>query len=307
MVSLQQMQYIIAVAEERQFQRASERCFVTQPTLSMQVKKAEETLGNLIFDRSRNPLEPTAYGEQLIPILRDVLTEYDRIHALGDRQKGIFKERLRVAIIPTIAGYMLPDLFDKWKEALEDVELTLEEMKTEDILTALETKSIDMGILAGPVHHPKWRTTVLYQEEILAYSPAFKKKVIPSSELEQEHPWLLSEGNCLRTQMVHFCELDDRDKNGWNYEGGNIELLVKMVDLHGGYTLIPEYYASVLNVAGMNRIESDELHEHPAREVIAVSANRSPKWQAMERLIRTVQLHYANSAKDRALKLLNWK
>lgn len=307
MVSIQQMQYIIAVAEERQFQRASERCYVTQPTLSMQVKKAEETLGNLIFDRSRTPLELTAYGEQLVPILRDVLSEYDRIQALGDREKGIFRERLRIAVIPTVAGYMLPDLFDKWKEAMDDVELTIEEMKTEDMLAALESKTIDLGILAGPIHHPKWRTTVLYQEEILAYSPLFKKAVIPSSQLEQEHPWLLSEGNCLRTQMVHFCELDDRDKNGWNYEGGNIELLVKMVDLHGGYTLIPEYYASVLDVKRMSRIESDELKEHPAREIIAINANRSPKWHTMERLIRTVQLHYANAEKNRALKLLNWK
>lgn len=307
MISIQQMQYIIAVSEEQQFQRASERCYVTQPTLSMQVKKAEETLGSLIFDRSRTPLELTAYGEKLVPILRDVLSEYDRIQALGDREKGIFRERLRVAVIPTIAGYMLPDLFDAWKEELDDVELTIQEMKTEDILAALEMKTIDMGILAGPVHHPKWRTTVLYQEEILAYSPAFTKEVVLSSELEQQHPWLLSEGNCLRTQMVHFCELDGRDNNGWNYEGGNIELLVKMVDLHGGYTLIPEYYSSVLNVDKMNRIESDELKEHPAREIIAVSANRSPKWHSMERLIRTVQLHYAQSAENRALKLLNWK
>lgn len=305
MISIQQIQYIVTVAEERQFQRASERCFVTQPTLSMQIKKAEETLGNKIFDRSRSPLELTEYGSKLLPILRDVISEYNRVEALTKQEEGTFREQLRVAVIPTIAGYLLPDLFDKWKEELEDIELTIEEMKTEEILVALEEKTIDMGILAGPVQHPKWRTNILYHEEIYAYTPQMENRVISSSELEKEHPWLLSKGNCLRTQMVHFCELEPESDQGWNYEGGNIELLVKMVDLHGGYTLIPEHYAASLKIDGLNRIESDDLRENPAREIIAVCSNRTPKWHAIERLIRTVQLKYGQ--KDiQNLKLLNW-
>lgn len=306
MISIQQMQYIVTLSEERQFQRASEKCFVTQPTLSMQIKKAEETLGNKIFDRSRNPLELTSYGQKLLPIVRDVLSEYDRIKALGDKENGLFKEQLRIAVIPTIAGYMLPDLYEKWKEELNDVALIIEEMKTEEILVALEEKTIDMGILAGPVHHPKWRTTVLFHEEIFAYQKDGRGGVVLSSELENQHPWLLSRGNCLRTQMVHFCQLQDSKESSWNYEGGNIELLLKMVDLHGGYTLVPEFYATVLDIEGMSRIESDELKEHPAREIIAVSSNRSPKWHVMERLIRVVQLKYAGRDHD-SLKLLDWK
>ncbi len=306
MISIQQMQYIVTVAEERQFQRASERCFVTQPTLSMQIKKAEDTLGNKIFDRSRSPLDLTTYGENLIPILRDVLSEYGRIQMLKERENGTFKERLRLAIIPTISGYMLPELFDVWQQELGAIELTIEEMKTEEILVALEEKTIDMGILAGPVHHPRWRTSVLYHEEIYAYTPSRNDHVIASSELEKEHPWLLSKGNCLRTQMIHFCELDDGHKNGWNYEGGNIDMLVKMVDIHGGYTLIPEFYANFLKIGGLHRIESDDLHEFPAREIIAISPNRSPKWHVIEQLIRTVQRKYAKQEK-RALKLLNWQ
>lgn len=306
MISIQQMQYIVTVSEERQFQRASERCYVTQPTLSMQIKKAEETLGNKIFDRSRSPLELTSFGIELVPILRDTLSEYDRIQALTEQEKGLFREQMRIAVIPTIAGYLLPDLFDEWQKELGDIELTIEEMKTEEILVALEQKSVDVGILAGPIHHPKWRTNILFHEEIFAYAPKFDKKTVFSSELEKEHPWLLSKGNCLRTQMVHFCELDGKGTDGWNYEGGNIELLVKMVDLHGGYTLIPEHYAASLQVKGIHRIESDDLHEHPAREVVAVSSNRSSKWHTIERLIRTVQLRYGQK-EAKNLKLLSWK
>jgi len=306
MISIQQMQYIVAVAEERQFQRASERCFVTQPTLSMQIKKAEQTLGNQIFDRSRSPLELTAYGKELIVIIRDILTEYSRINLLGEQRLGTYKEHVKIGIIPTIAGYMLPELFDEWMKGLENVELIIEEMKTEEILVALEEKTIDMGILAGPVHQPKWRTTVLFHEEIYAYAPGIKQKVISANKLEELHPWLLSKGNCLRTQMVHFCELRDSNALGWNYEGGNIELLVKMVDLQGGYTLIPSNYVELLNIKNFTRIESDSLKESPAREIIAVSSNRNPKWSSMEKLIRLVQLKYFKKEKEN-LKLLSWK
>lgn len=306
MISIQQMQYIVTVAEERQFQRASERCFVTQPTLSMQIKKAEESLGNQIFDRSRSPLELTAYGKEIVLIIRDVLTEYSRIKLLGEQRSGLYKDQVKVGIIPTVAGFMLPGLFEEWKENLADVELIIEEMKTEEILVALEEKTIDLGILAGPVHQPKWRTTVLFQEEIYAYAPHLKDKQITPDQLEQYHPWLLSKGNCLRTQMIHFCEIKDKNNHGWNYEGGNIELLVKMVDLHEGYTLIPSNYVDVLNIKNVVRIQSETLKEYPAREIIAVSGNRNPKWAAMEKLIRSVQLKYHNSSDDN-LKLLSWK
>ncbi|MFT6923648.1 MAG: LysR family hydrogen peroxide-inducible transcriptional activator [Crocinitomicaceae bacterium] len=306
MISIQQMQYIVTVAEERQFQRASERCFVTQPTLSMQIKKAEQTLGNQIFDRSRSPLELTEYGKELLVIIRDVLTEYSRVKLLGEQRTGSYREQLKVGIIPTIAGYMLPGMFDEWMKDLEGVELIIEEMKTEEILVALEEKTIDLGILAGPVHQPKWRTTVLFHEEIYAYAPMIKEKTISPQKLEEYHPWLLSKGNCLRTQMIHFCELEEKSKLGWNYEGGNIELLVKMVDLHDGYTLIPSNYKGLLNLKNVVRIQSDELKEYPAREIIAVSSNRNPKWSSLEKLIRLVQLKYFKAGEE-GLKLLSWK
>ena len=126
MISIQQMQYIVTVAEERQFQRASERCFVTQPTLSMQIKKAEQTLGNQIFDRSRSPLELTEYGKELLVIVRDVLSEYSRVKLLGEQRSGAYREQVKVGIIPTIAGYMLPGMFDEWMKDLKDVELIIE-------------------------------------------------------------------------------------------------------------------------------------------------------------------------------------
>jgi LysR family hydrogen peroxide-inducible transcriptional activator len=302
MVTIQQMQYILTLAEERQFLRASSRCFVTQPTLSMQIKKAEDELGHTVFDRSSSPLELTEFGKELLPIIRDVLNEYARIETMMHVQAGTFKEKLRIAVIPTIAGYLLPDMFDNWLTELDDVELVIEELKSEEILVALEEKRIDVGILAGPVHNPKWRTSVLFHEEIRVYGPSIEKKLLTPEELEVYNPWLLSKGNCLRTQMIHFCQLNEPDRKKWNYEGGNIELLLKMVDLNGGYTLVPSNYIGLLDLKDTIRVVSND--QYPAREVIAVSLNRSPKWKHIEKIIRSIQLKYSNDQSN--LQLLDW-
>ncbi len=304
MISIQQMQYILALSEEQHFQRASEKCFVTQPTLSMQLKKAENTLGSPIFDRSTTPLELTLFGESLLPIVRDVLSEYERIRELTERQKGNFNERLRLGIIPTVADYMVPDMFNQWKRELSHLQLSIVEMKTEDILLALDQKRIDLGILAGPVNDRKLRTTVLFQEEILAFVPESSASEITTEDLANHHPWLLTSGNCLRTQMIHFCSLRS-EHDDWNYEGGNMELLKEMVGLNGGYTLIPERSVGK-RTADYKRIRS-AIGEIPARQIIALSPNRTTKWGSVEQIVRSVQLFYGEKKAGEELKLLSWE
>lgn len=306
MISIQQMQYILTLSEELHFQRASEICFVTQPTLSMQIKKAEDTLGGLLFDRSRNPLKLTSYGKELIPIIRDTLNEYSKIGDLHQKNKGVYKEQIRIAIIPTIAGYMLPDLYTKWKSRLQNVQLSIEEMKTEELLLAIEKKEIDLGILAGPVADPKLRVTPLYHEEIKAYYPKEKKQILTTEELINVHPWLLTSGNCLRTQMMHFCDLHNEVKDDeWDYEGGNIDLLKRMVEIHGGYTLIPANYIRKSNQD--YKTITSSTGEKPARVVIALTPNRSTKWDTIELLIREIQHHYGKPANEENFQLLSWK
>lgn len=302
MISIQQMHYILVLSEELHFQRASERCFVTQPTLSMQLKKAEESLEAQLFDRTRNPIELTEFGEALLPIIRDTLNEYNRISDLYNRKKGTFKEELRVGIIPTVAGFMLPDLYATWQEELQDVHLTIEELKTEEILKALDQKKIDLGILAGPVHDPKLRTIPLFQEEIRLYYPSSEAHEIQADTLKDLRPWLLTSGNCLRTQMMNFCELRAHQQE-WDYEGGNIELLLRMVELHGGYTLVPENY--IRNASTEFKRIVSRNGDAPAREIIALTPNRNGKWKQVERMLRSIQLRYSSTSKGR-YQLLTW-
>ncbi|MCE2682838.1 MAG: LysR substrate-binding domain-containing protein [Cryomorphaceae bacterium] len=208
MLSIQQMHYLVVLSETRNFVRASELCHVTQPTLSMQVKKAEQLLGHVVFDRDRNPVELTLFGQELIPVLRDILNEEQRLSTITAKWNGTYKEEIRMGVIPTVASYLIPELFTKWKAHLPGVQLIIEEMRTPDLLVAMMNKQVDLAILAGPVSDPSFRTIPLYQEEIMAYTKEIETSEVDIAQLTDLHPWLLTKGNCLRTQMVSFNQRD---------------------------------------------------------------------------------------------------
>src|SRR5690554_3192598 len=248
MISPVQLSYIFALLKHKNFQRAAEACHVTQPTLSMQLRKAEEIIGYKIIDRDTNPISLTAAGKQLYPTLSAIQSTYDDLEVEIQKLKGTYKSEIRIGIIPTISNYLVPELYAKWQDQIGDMHLDIIELTSPNLLTALKEKTIDFGIMAGPVEDTSFQQQILYDEEILIYAPSISAKEITLEKLENKHPWLLSPGNCLRTQMVNFCNLDERLKTEWNYEGGNLNLLTKMVEQEGGYTLIPEHYLPYLDI-----------------------------------------------------------
>jgi LysR family hydrogen peroxide-inducible transcriptional activator len=308
MLSPQQIQYILTLAEMRNFSRAAEVCFVTQPTLSMQVKKAEETIGFPIFDRNRNPLELTRLGRELLPLLREIEADFRHIANLSKRAKGDFLEEVRIGIIPTVSAYLIPELYARWKAEMPHTQLVIEEKKSEEILDNLLSKKIDLGIMAGPVMEPGVQVEPLFTEEIKVYLPDYPDAEVPLQVLEDLQPWLLSKGNCLRTQMMNFCELPDDDQlHSWNYEGGNIEMLLRMVDLHGGYTLVPDYYKQILDAPRKNfrRIQGKDHQQIPARAIVGLMQHKHTKRSAIEPLIRSIKLNFVKKSND--FSVLNWK
>ncbi len=309
MLSSQQIQYILALSETLHFSRAADACFVTQPTLSMQIKKAEELLGFSIFDRNRTPIELTSAGKELVPILREISADFQQIDKLKKQKQGNYLEEIKIGIIPTISAYLIPVLYTKWQKEFPSIKLIIEEQKSEDILESLHQKKIDLGIMAGPIDEQSFKSIPLFAEEIKAYIPQIGSAEISLETLRNLQPWLLNKGNCLRTQMIHFCKIhnENTEQKHWNYEGGNIEMMIRMVDLNQGYTLVPDFYSQIIpeKSAHFKTIHSTQ-NQKPARSIIGIVPHKNSKWKSIEQLIRSIQLNF-NENNDRNLLILDWK
>lgn len=245
-MTIVQLEYIVAVDTWRHFATAAEHCFVTQPTLSMQIQKLEEELGVKIFDRSKQPVIPTETGAEIIEQARRVLKEKNGITELVQDKKGQLAGELRVGIIPTLAPYLLPLFVQKFNKKHPGIKLVVQEMLTEYIVARLREGRIDAGLLVTPLQEKGIRESILFYEELLAYvsrkNAAYKKTYVLAQDIDPEKLWLMEEGHCFRSQIMNLCELRRAAEmvNHFEYEAGSIEALRRMVDLNDGITILPE-------------------------------------------------------------------
>lgn len=241
-----QLEYIVALDNCRHFSTAAERCFVTQPTLSMQVQKLEEELGIIIFDRSKQPVLPTEAGAEIIAQAKKILAEKQVLTDITQEKKGELRGELRIGIIPTLAPYLLPLFVQTFNKKYPQVKLVVNEMMTEYIITRLREGRIDAGILVTPLQEAGIKEYVLFYEELLAYisrkNSAYKKTYVLPQDIDPNKLWLMEEGHCFRSQIVNLCELRRSAElsNHFEYEAGSIETLRRMVELNDGVTILPE-------------------------------------------------------------------
>jgi LysR family hydrogen peroxide-inducible transcriptional activator len=205
-MTIVQLEYVVAVDTYRSFVVAAERCFVTQPTLSMQIQKLEDTLGVKIFDRSHQPVTPTEIGIEIIAQARILIGESEKIKEIvSDRQKELAGE-LKVAIIPTVAPYILPKILHGFVEKYPQVKLIVWEQTTEQIIQQIKLGTIDCGILSTPLHENNLKEIPVFYENFVAYasknSKLFKKKSISPEDIDMEEIWVLNEGHCMREQVL---------------------------------------------------------------------------------------------------------
>jgi len=270
-----QLEYIVAVDTYRHFAKAAKQCFVTQPTLSMQIHKLEKELGIKIFDRNKQPILPTQAGAEIILQARQILSQRDTMDDIIQAKKGIISGQLKIGIIPTLAPYLLPLFVQSFTRQYPLVKLIVNELTTEYILMRLREGRIDAGILVTPLHQNGIKEHVLFYEEMVAYvsksNAAYKKNYVLATDIDPEKLWLLEEGHCFRSQIVNLCELQKSSKEGhhFEYEAGSIETLRRMVDLNDGITIMPE-----LAVLDMTNKQQSHLrhfkHPAPVREVSIV-------------------------------------
>lgn len=274
-MTLVQLEYIVAVDTYRSFVGAAEKCFVTQPTLSMQVQKLEEMLNVKIFDRSKQPVIPTEIGAQVIEQARMVLQESQKIKEIISSQQQDVVGELKVGIIPTVAPYLLPRVISGMMEKFPDLKLLIWEYTTEDIIHHLKTGVLDCGILATPLADNNITELPLYYENFVTYisknSKLFKKKTIDANDLEDENIWLLNEGHCMRSQVLNICRsTKDNRLQGLTYNTGSVETLIRMVDVNNGATLLPELALAELSNKQMSKVRYFRSPE-PVREISLVT------------------------------------
>ncbi|MBP3942869.1 LysR family transcriptional regulator [Sphingobacteriaceae bacterium WQ 2009] len=292
-MTLIQLEYIIAVDTYRSFVAAAEKCFVTQPTLSMQIQKLEESLGAKIFDRSRQPVVPTLIGEKIIQQARIVLTESKKIPEIVQDKKGELEGDLKIGVIPTIAPYLLPDVLTTFMEKYPKLQLQIWEYTTERIVHELKVGILDCGILSTPLQDPSIMETPLFYENFVAYvsekSPLFSKKMLNPDDIAEEKLWLLNEGHCMRGQVLNICHhKHNQDNSGtFEYNTGSVETLKRMVDINSGITILPEL--SVLNYdeEQLQKIRYFKSPE-PVREIAIVTTQNYVKRQAIQALQKEI-------------------
>lgn len=273
-MTLTQLEYIVSLDSHRHFVLASEKSFVTQPTLSMQIQKLEDELGIKIFDRTKQPVIPTEIGASIIAQARIILREAKMIKHLINEQKDTMAGELRIGIIPTLAPYLLPPLFKRMREKYPQLHLIIKETITEEVIAELKNNRLDCGLVVTPLEDSSIKEDVLFYEELFVYvsrkNALYDKKYVLASEIDPGQLWLLEEGHCFRSQILNLCELRKSSDFHFKYETGNIETLKRMVDKSDGITILPELAVMEFSKTQMKLVK--RLNEpRPAREVSLVT------------------------------------
>ncbi len=275
-MTLTQIEYIVAVERHGSFVTAAEKCFVTQPTLSMQIQKLEEELGIKIFDRNHHPILATDMGKKILEQARKVLYERNVIDELILSQKDELIGSLNIAMIPTIAPSVLPATLKSLVKKYPKLDITISEMNTANIIQRLKEGELDFGILSTPLFEKSLKETILYYEPYVIYAaPNHKlltKKNITPEDLDVNEIWSLGDEHCMRFQVINLCGKQKfvGAQNPFTYNSGSILSLINMVDINGGYTILPELALNAFPEEILERVRyfNDPV---PVREISLVT------------------------------------
>ncbi len=270
-MTITQLQYVLAVAEYKNFTLAAEKCFVTQPTLSMQIQKVEEELKILIFDRSKKPIQLTDIGQKIVNQAKNIVIEADRIKDIVEQQKGFIGGEFKLGIIPTIMPTLLPMFLRNFINKYPKVKLIIEELSTEEIILKLNNGHLDAAIASTPLEEEKLKEIVLYYEPFVAYFPENNEhsnnEEIQIADLKLDEILLLQDGHCFRNSIINLCKKDPFSSDSkFQLESGSFETLIKLADEGLGITLLPYLHTLDLNEKSKSKLRQF-TEPKPAREV----------------------------------------
>ncbi|MBT3282214.1 MAG: LysR family transcriptional regulator [Cryomorphaceae bacterium] len=306
-MTITQLKYTLAVAEHGNFTTASDKCFVTQPTLSMQVQKLEEELGVIIFNRSTKPLQVTDIGLKVLFQAKKIIDESSRMNDVISEEKGIVGGTLKVGIIPTVSSTLLPLFLNIFTKKHKNVELKIEEFNTETIIQKLEDNSIDCAIAATPLNNDKIIERPLYYEPFVAYVPEHHflsgNKMLEINDLSNGGVLILKDGHCFRNQVLNLCTLEDLNKQ-YELKSGSFETLINLSNNGPWMTIIPYLHSKNLIKKNLENIIPFE-EPSPAREISMVYSNSQLKLPVINALTTTISSVIRGQIKYNDVKIMS--
>jgi LysR family hydrogen peroxide-inducible transcriptional activator len=276
-MNLRDLQYLVAVAEHKHFGRAADACFVSQPTLSTQIKKLEDELGITLIERTNKKLILTNTGRQIVAKAQQILTSVDELRDLATQSKDPEAGTLRLGVIPTLAPYILPRIMSTLKERFPKLQIFLYELQTPVILEQLPAGKLDAALLALPVDHGALHSIPLFEEPFLAAVPhqhkLAKHKQLDPTDLKDNQILLLEDGHCLREQALDLCQQAGADETP-GFRATSMETLRQMVASGAGITIVPALAAESDHSSG-KRIRYIPFNKPQPSRTIVISIRRS--------------------------------
>ena len=306
-MTITQLKYTLAVAEYGNFTTASEKCFVTQPTLSMQVQKLEEELGVTIFNRSTKPLQVTEVGEKVLIQARKIVEESSRMNDVISEEKGIIGGTLKVGIIPTVSSTLLPLFLNIFIKKHKNVELKIEEYNTDTLSKKLEDNTIDCAIAATPLNNSKIIERPIYYEPFVAYVPDHHflsgNKSLELDDLSNSDLLILQDGHCFRNQVLNLCSIDDVNKK-YELKSGSFETLINLSNNGPWMTIIPYLHSNNLSNKNIQNIIPFE-DPAPAREISMIYSKSQLKLPVINALMDTISSVIRGQIKYNDIKIMS--
>jgi LysR family hydrogen peroxide-inducible transcriptional activator len=306
-MTITQLKYTLAVAEYGNFTTASEKCFVTQPTLSMQVQKLEEELGVTIFNRSTKPLQVTDVGEKVLFQARKIVEESSRMNDVISEEKGIIGGTLKVGIIPTVSPTLLPLFLNVFIKKHKNVELKIEEYNTDTLSKKLEDNTIDCAIAATPLNNSKIIERPIYYEPFVAYVPDHHflsgNKSLELDDLSNSDLLILQDGHCFRNQVLNLCSIDDVNKK-YELKSGSFETLINLSNNGPWMTIIPYLHSNNLSNKNIQNIIPFE-DPAPAREISMIYSKSQLKLPVINALTDTISSVIRGQIKYNDIKIMS--
>jgi LysR family hydrogen peroxide-inducible transcriptional activator len=288
-MEMHQLRYVVAVARTRNFSRAAELCHVSQPSLSQQIQKLEDELGERLFDRMKREAKLTSHGETFLPRAVRILEETDAAKREAADAKGLLRGTVLVGVLPTIAPYLLPDVMTTFTERFPGVQIVVQEDTTAHLLKLLLACEIDFALASRPIRDRRLEVKELFSEELLLAlppgHPLIRKRTVSANDLAGERLIVMQQGHCLGDQVLSFCDQHDLHHQ-ISFRSAQLETIQSLVRAGLGISLIP---AMAVQRERNHVPEYRSMHSpKPSREIVAVWPKQRPPGRAAGEFLATV-------------------